>query len=91
MALFVVTYDLHNSRTYGPVIHALHDWKAVRLLESVWLVDRAGSAAAIRDALKPHIDHDDSIAVIELKPGSDWATLRTKEGAADWLRQHLHA
>lgn len=91
MALYLVSYDLHGQRVYGPLIEALDDLKAVRAMDSVWLLTYSGSAAHLRDSLQEYVDHDDSLAVVELKPGSDWATLRTNPGTGDWLSRHLRA
>lgn len=91
MAHFIVSYDLHNQRTYPPVWERLEEWGAVRLLESLWLVTLDNTAGQVRDALKDVVDTDDSIAVVELKKGSGWATLRVKKDGTDWLRTNILA
>lgn len=89
MALFVISYDLHKQRTYPPVWGLLESWGAVRLLESLWLLNTGASAAQVRDDLMRVVDSDDSIAVIELKHGAYWAGLRMKEAGLGWLRKNL--
>ena len=89
MAHFIITYDLHRQRTYQPVWDALEGWGAAKLLESVWLVTLNNTASEVRDALKEVVDSDDSVAVIELKSGSGWATLRAKNAGNDWLHQNI--
>jgi len=37
------------------------------------------------------MDADDSVAVIELKPGSEWAALRARELGTDWLTQNIQS
>jgi hypothetical protein len=91
MAQFLITYDLHNRRDYQPLYEALHRFKAVRLCESVWLATLLGPAETVRNLLMASIDHDDSLAVIELKPGSDWATVRVKPDGANWLSAFITA
>lgn len=89
MAHFLISYDLHKVRNYEPLWAALGSWGAVRLLESVWLVSINSGAGDIRDALLRAVDNDDSIAVIELKPGSEWSTHRAKPAGTDWLTLNI--
>jgi hypothetical protein len=74
MALFAVSYDLHNNRQYEPLWSALKSAGGVRLLESFWLLKSTYSAAILRNLLKAQIDADDAVAVIEVTPTADWAT-----------------
>ena len=90
MALFLITYDLRKQRNYDALLKQLRDWKCVRPALSVWLGVLRGPAKMIRDLLTPLIDSDDGLVVIELKPGSDWATLRALPGGPEWLRKYLH-
>lgn len=89
MALYVVSYDLHKVRDYGPLIQALQGAGAIRALESFWLIDIAQTAAGLRDALRALVDDDDSLVVLELKPGSGWATRLPRPGTVEWLRAHV--
>lgn len=91
MAHFLISYDLHSSRTYQPVWNELEGWGAVRLLESLWVVSLNNTAVEIRDALKAVIDGDDSVAVVELQPGSQWATQRSSDLGTAWLRKNILA
>ncbi len=86
MAWFVITYDLRKRRNYQPLYDALKKWKAVPLLESVWLVQLKGPAVEIRDILATFMDNDDGLAVLELRPGFDWAVRRVWTSAANWLK-----
>lgn len=85
MPAFLISYDLHNRRVYTDLLASLKGWQAVRLHKSLWLANLKGPASVIRDLLKTDIDNDDSIAVIEIPPGSDWATLRVEPGSAEFL------
>lgn len=74
MALFAVSYDLHNNRQYEPLWNALKSAGGVRLLESFWLLKSTYSAAILRNLLNALVDSDDAVAVIEVTPTADWAT-----------------
>lgn len=87
MALFLVSYDLHYRRDYGPLTTALLGYGGVKLLESVWLVDLAVSAATLRDALVGNVDSDDSVAVLQLASPGMWATTRAMPQGTAWLKQ----
>jgi hypothetical protein len=89
MAHYIVSYDLHNQRNYQPVWDALESWGATRLLESLWVLTNSATAGEIRDALKAKTDDDDSVAVIELKTGSNWSTWRARQGGTDWLKSNI--
>jgi len=91
MALFAVSYDLHNQRNYAPVHAALTEHGGAKLLESLWLIELSNTASQVRDWLKEQVDGDDSVAVVELKSGSGWAGLRSRDAGVKWLREHLKA
>lgn len=91
MAFYAVSYDLHNQRNYPPVWAKLESWGATRILETLWLLDSTLSAVQIRDALVAIVDNDDSIVVVEIKSGSCWAAIRSKEKGVAWLRQKIAA
>lgn len=86
MPHYLITYDLRRARNYQPLYDQLDTWKAVSLLESVWLVDRQGTASDVRDALGKHIDNDDGLAVLELVTNFDWGTRGVAEAANKWLK-----
>lgn len=88
MAKFIISYDLHKVRDYSKLIAQLKTWGATKALESTWLLDLNSTAIALRDTLKATIDGDDSLVIVELKPGSGWATLNAKAAAA-WLKLHI--
>jgi hypothetical protein len=78
MTAFKVSYDLHQpGRNYQPLWERLAAWNAVRVLESVWIVPRAASAAAIRDDLKKVIDPNDSLLVSGMTGEAAWSNLRS--------------
>ncbi len=89
MSLYLISYDLHRKRDYPKLYEALEYWHSTRLLESVWLAELAGPASAIRDILQGYIDGDDSLAVIELGPRIEWATILVEPAGGDWLLRHI--
>lgn len=89
MALYVISYDLHKIRIYQPLVTALRAAGAVEALESFWLADLSQTADQVRDAVMSHIDGDDSVLVIEVKPGSWWSGFNISRPTQGWLRGHL--
>ena len=91
MAHYIASYDLHNQRTYQPVWDELEAMGATRLLESLWVVTSNQTASQIRDRLQAAADNDDSIAIVELKLGSHWATSLARKAGVDWLKRNILA
>jgi hypothetical protein len=92
--LFILTYDERAShgRNYQPLYDLLNGWGAVHLQDSVWLANlNAAKATIVRDAMMAKMHPDDTACVIELKAGSDWATIHERPGAVDWLRKNILA
>ena len=86
---FFITYDLHNRRDYASLYQLLASWKAVRLTQSDWLVTLNGTATVVRDIVLGHLDTDDTVAVIEIPKGADWATMHVSATANAWLSAHV--
>ena len=78
---YLISYDLHRERDYARLYQLLAAWDAVCLTESNWLVRLAGPTPVIRDIVAGALDNDDTVAVVQLPHGSDWATLRTNSAA----------
>jgi CRISPR/Cas system-associated endoribonuclease Cas2 len=94
MTLYILTYDerAKHGRNYQPLYDLLTGWGAVHMQDSVWLANlNATNAAAVRNAMLVVMHPDDTVCVIQLTPGSGWATINEKPGAADWLRQNIAA
>jgi hypothetical protein len=89
MALYVISYDLHRVRVYTPLIAALRAAGAIEALESFWLANLAQTAIEARDAVRSWLDADDSVVVLELKEGSDWATYLPRPPTVGWLQRHV--
>ncbi len=64
--LYYVSYDLVKTKDYPKLWEALKALGAIRVLESVWCTSRTNTTSeAIREYLKPYIDSDDRLLVIE--------------------------
>jgi hypothetical protein len=85
MTVYAVSYDLRKpGRNYQPLWDRLREWKAVRALESFWLIEAtANSAATIRDDLKKYIDANDGLLVAALSGEAAWHNL--KPGSDQYL------
>lgn len=89
MARFLITYDNHPPRDYSALYRLLASWKAVRLAESVWLANLNGDAGTVRDVVSRTLDNSDTLAVLELKQGSAWATRNVNAAANAWLSAYI--
>jgi CRISPR/Cas system-associated endoribonuclease Cas2 len=77
MGTYLISYDLRKQKNYQPLYDLLKQWKASKLLESVYIIENMkGNAAAIRDIIQNTIDNDDWLTVINLPANVDWATVR---------------
>jgi len=81
MTKYEVSYDLRKpGRNYEPLYKRLADWKAVRVLQSVWIIETNSSASNIRDDLAKCIDANDGLLVTGLTGEAAWQKL---EGTSD--------
>lgn len=85
--VILVTYDLQKpGRNYDVLYEALRkagtSW--ARPVESVWLLDTGKAAEVIHDELRPHVDANDRLFVVELKPHWWGSNLPTE--VMEWLR-----
>ncbi len=72
MALYFFEYDLRQERDYPKLYEELKNFKAVRILKSLWCFERVDtSAEKLRDHFKRFIDQDDGLVVSEV---TDWGT-----------------
>ena len=89
MTRYLLTYDLHKRRDYKGLWRLLADWSAIRLTESLWMASLNGPAEVIRDIMLVQLDTDDTVAVVEIKPGAVWATMRVPPAANAWLSTNV--
>jgi len=89
MAVQIISYDLRRPgqdyRRLFDAIKALGSWW--HCLESVWLIDTHLAGSQVRDAIRVHLDANDSLLVASL--GGNWATVGLSGSCTDWLRERL--
>jgi hypothetical protein len=74
MALYLISYDLLNKKTFGDyetLISELRKLGAKEALFSQWLLRSNASSSQIREFLKKFIHSDDRILVTEIS--TNWA------------------
>lgn len=90
MSTYVVCYDLNSpGQDYGDLhkaIKALGAWW--HNLDSTWLVTSSKTASGLRDYLKPHLDANDKLLVIDIT-GDPWASRGFTGSGADWLKNNI--
>lgn len=90
MNTLLVGYDLHRpGQDYEDLIEYLKtmpNWW--HYLDSTWIIQANFSAGELRDKLRTFTDDNDSLLVIVLPKGVDWASFLPEAGN-DWLRQVL--
>ena len=89
MRRYLITYDLHKVRDYKKLYQLMATWKAVRLTESLWMAVLKGPAGTVRNFVRATLDGDDTVAVVEIKAGSDWATQNATPAANAWLAANV--
>lgn len=90
MATYLVGYDLNKSdKDYPELIEAIKGLSDTwwHHLDSTWIIKHAGTAASIRDALKPHIDSNDELLVVKLSGEGAWSGFNEK--GSKWLKDNL--
>jgi hypothetical protein len=87
MKVYSINYDLKKpGMDYQDLYDAIKQYNWWHYLESTWLVHTNDSASDIFKRLKPHIDDNDSILIIEA--GKDKAGWLPEE-AWDWINKKL--
>ncbi len=91
MPAYLISYDLRKVRNYETLVNQLREWSCISPLESLWLGQLKGNAATIRDILMSHIDSDDGLLVMEIKPTSDWGVFKLNNHiqSVNWIRANI--
>lgn len=87
---YLVSYDLLTpGQDYQDLFAAIEKLSNghIHCLDSVWLIGHNGPAAAIRDALAPHIDKNDKLLVVKLTGEGAW--IGFPKNQSDWLKNNL--
>lgn len=86
----LIGYDLNSpGQNYDNLIKTIKGIGAWwHYLDSTWLVTTSKSPTAVRDLLKPHIDSDDELLVLDVS-NDNWASYGLQQSGNDWLRNNL--
>lgn len=83
MPIYSVSYDLRQpGQSYDRLTEARRSFSHCHAQGSLWFVEAAGPAAALRDALMPLVDRNDVLFIDEV--GSAWAGCNMGH-CAQWL------
>ena len=87
MAVFSVTYDLHDEKDYQTLWDAFDDVDSHKALRSFYLVSTNNTTKQIFDHFRQFIDNDDSLFVAKMpyKP----IYVRALKGTTDWIKKHF--
>lgn len=84
MYKYCVSYDLNkNDKDYDGLIDAIKDYPNIKALYSTWFVKSNDSATTIYNHLKPYIDNNDHLFVIEVVTSNEQGWMPKK--VWDWL------
>jgi len=89
MARLLIGCELGKQSTADSVQLALESWGAVRLLQSLWLLSTKMDARYVNSALQDLVEPRDSVAVVDVHPGSEWSAFGVAETATAWLRDNI--
>lgn len=79
---YLITYDLNEpGQDYQELYDAIEtlDSNALRIADSVWVIDHSGSAKEIRNFLRQSIDDDDRLIVFQCGKEAAWSGLTPAE------------
>ncbi len=89
MSAYLISYDLHRpEQDYDDLydaIKGLGTWW--HHLDSTWIVKHPGPSVAIRDELKPYLDANDELLVVELTGEGAWTGFN--DPGSSWLKNNL--
>jgi hypothetical protein len=87
MAVLQITYDLNKpSKDYADVLKTIKGYSWAKLSESSYAIVTDSTPQAVFDRLKPYLDSNDNLYVINLK--RPYAGFGPKE-VNEWLEKNL--
>ena len=89
MNAYIITYDNRPPRDYSALYRLMHSWGAVRLAQSVWLVQLAIDPFAAVRSVVGALEPDDTVAVLPLQQNAAWAAIHVSDAAANWLSRNI--
>lgn len=85
-----IAYDLNGpGQNYSGLIRAIKALSGTwwHHLDSMWLLKTTLTCVSIRDRLRPYLDANDELLVVELGPTAAWAGFNAK--GSNWLKNNL--
>lgn len=86
---YLISYDLNApGKKYTELYEAikgLGNWW--HYLDSTWIVTHPGPASVIRDRLRPYLDHNDELLVVQCSGEAAWSGFESSGG--QWLKNNL--
>lgn len=82
--VYVISYDLNKKdKDYKGLYDVLKTYAYMHYLDSTWLISTSESTQTIYDKVKPHIDENDCLLVIQAKQSyNGWLP----KDAWEWLK-----
>ena len=87
MAVLLITYDLNSpGQNHSELLAKIKEYSWVKLSESSYAIETNLSVQLVFDNLKPLIDSNDNLFIINLK--KPWSSFGPKE-VNNWLENNL--
>ncbi|MBQ8473148.1 MAG: hypothetical protein IJ501_06565 [Bacilli bacterium] len=80
MKKYIISYDLNKSgKNYDGLINAIEKYNCIKILYSTWIIKSSSSAQNIFDNLKPQIDDDDKLIIVEINTNNEQGWLNKNQ------------
>jgi hypothetical protein len=89
MAIFLIALDLHKQEGSAELHQLLGDWKAKLIVDSAYLVSQDASVRTLSLKLRPYLDSEDGMVIIELDPACGWSTWHANKEVIQWLQEYM--
>lgn len=85
MKKYLISYDLNKAdKNYDGLIDAIKSYNYIKVLRSAWAIKTNSSAESIYNSLKPYIDDNDYLYIVEINTYNEQGWLR--KDIWDWLQ-----
>lgn len=85
MKKYLISYDLNKAdKNYDGLIDAIKDYNYIKVLRSAWAIETNLSAESIYNSLKPYIDDNDYLFIVEINTNNEQGWLR--KDIWNWLQ-----
>lgn len=89
MKSYLITYDLNRSgQNYPILIEKIKAFERYQhCMDSIWLIKTTDSAIQIMNYLKPCIDINDELLIVELNGEASWIGIGKR--CIEWINENL--